>query len=104
LSADIVIPPGLDGDTLQIIVRTSDGKLDDLTQYLTVNLTVKTADFLTTVVNNLDVTSSSTSTGEVNWDPKGVLTTPGKYWIIITRNASNVVRPAFKVSVEVTQQ
>lgn len=104
MSADIIIPPGLKGDALQILVRNSDGSLDDLTVYLTVNLTVKTADFLTTVVNNLDVTAVSTSTGEVNWDPDGVLTVPGKYWIIITRNASNVVRPAFKVSVEVTQQ
>lgn len=104
MSADIIIPPGLDGDIVQIIVKTEDGELDDLTQYLSVFLTVKSADFTATPVNNLDVTAVSTADGEVNWDPNGVLTTPGKYWIIINRTASNVTRPAFKVSMEVTQQ
>ena len=105
MSADIIIPPGLDGDIVQITVKTEDGELDDLTQYLTVFLTVKSADFTSTPVNNLDMTSlgAVTADGEVNWDPDGALITPGKYWIIINRTASNVNRPAYKVSLEVTQ-
>lgn len=104
MSADITFPVGLKGDTVQIIVRTEDGEIDDLTQYLSVTLTVKSADFTTTPVNALDVTLVSTSNGEINWDPNGALTTPGKYWILIERTATNVLRPAPKISLEVTQR
>jgi len=104
LSADVTFPAGLDGDTVQIIVKNEDGTLDDLTQYLSVTLTVKSADFTTTPVNALDVTLVSTAAGEVNWDPNGALTTPGKYWILIDRIASNVDRPAPKISLEVTRR
>ena len=104
MSADVTIPAGLDGDTVQILVLTEDGEIDDLTAYLTVNLTVKSADYTSTPVNNLDVTSVSNSDGTIDWDPNGALTVPGKYWILVTRNASNVVRPVPKISLEVTQR
>lgn len=104
MSADITFPAGLDGDTVQITILTEDGETDDLTQYLSVNLTVKSADFTSTPVNNLDVTGVSNADGTIDWDPDGALTTPGKYWILVDRIASNVDRPASKISLEVTQR
>jgi len=104
LSADIIIPPGLDGDIVQITIRNEDGSLDDLTQYLSVTLTVKSADFTLTPVNGLDVTLVSNSDGTIDWDPNNALTSKGKFWVIVKRIATNVDRPAVKLSLEVTEQ
>jgi len=104
LSSDIVIPPGLDGDIVQITVFNEDGTVDDLTAYLSVTLTVKSADFTSTPVSGLDVTAASNADGTIDWDPNGALTTPGKYWVIVKRIATNVDRPSPKISLEVTQQ
>lgn len=108
MTSDIVIPPGLKGDIVQIIVKLEDGELDDLTQYSTVVLNVFSADFTTNPIVDLDLTSSPNSVnniGEANFDPAGVLTTPGKFWLIVKRTSSTtLVRPARKISLEVTQQ
>ena len=105
MSADIIIPAGLKGDTVQLIIRNEDGTLDDLTVYSSILLNVFTADFTTNPVVNLEVKTFANNQGEILYDPNAALSTPGKFWITIERiSTTTIVRPASKFSLEVTQQ
>ena len=104
MSADIIIPAGLKGDTIQLIIRTEDGKLDDLTQYDSILLNVFSGDYTTNPVANLEVVTFANAQGEILYDPAGVLTTPGMFWIVVTRkDTTTIVRPATNFSLEVTR-